>query len=147
MVDDPRAVEALQRDLDARKLEISALSCHGNPLHPNPDYAERAGTVFRSTVLAAEKLGVRQVVLFAGCPGTPDGGEYPNWVSTGWPGYFEELLEWQWEEKIIPFWTAGRGVRRRAQAYGWRSSHTRATASSTAPRCAAFGTPAARTWA
>jgi sugar phosphate isomerase/epimerase len=104
IVEDPKAVEAMQRDLDARSLEISALSCHGNPLHPNPEYAERAGAVFRKTVLAAEKLGVRQVVLFAGCPGTPDGGEYPNWVSTGWPGYFEELLEWQWEEKIIPFW-------------------------------------------
>ena len=97
----------MQRDLDARNLEISALSCHGNPLHPNPAYADRAGTVFRKTVLAAEKLGVRQVVLFAGCPGTPDGGEYPNWVSTGWPGYFEELLEWQWEEQIIPFWKEG----------------------------------------
>ena len=75
--------------------------------HPNPAYADRAGTVFRRTVLAAEKLGVRQVVLFAGCPGTPDGGEYPNWVSTGWPGYYEELLEWQWEERIIPFWKEG----------------------------------------
>jgi sugar phosphate isomerase/epimerase len=107
IVDDPRAVEAMQRDLDARSLEISALSCHGNPLHPNPAYADRAGTIFRKTVLAAEKLGVRNVVLFAGCPGTPDGGEYPNWVSTGWPGYFEELLEWQWEEKIIPFWKEG----------------------------------------
>jgi sugar phosphate isomerase/epimerase len=105
MVDDPGHVEQMKRDLDARNLEISALSCHGNPLHPNPAYAERAGDVFRKTVLAAENLGVRNVVLFAGCPGTPDGGEYPNWVSTGWPGYFEELLEWQWEEKIIPFWT------------------------------------------
>ena len=107
MVDDPGAVVEMQRDLDARNLEISALSCHGNPLHPNPEYAERAGAVFRKTVIAAGKLGVRQVVLFAGCPGTPDGGEYPNWVSTGWPGYFEELLEWQWEEKIIPFWKEG----------------------------------------
>src|SRR6185436_12411884 len=89
IVDDPKAVEAMQRDLDTRSLEISALSCHGNPLHPNPAYADRAGTIFRKTVLAAEKLGVQ------------------NWVSTGWPGYFEELLEWQWEEKIIPFWKEG----------------------------------------
>jgi sugar phosphate isomerase/epimerase len=107
IVDDPKAVETLQRDLDSRGLEISALSGHGNPLHPNPKYAERADAVFRKTVLAAEKLGVQNVVLFAGCPGTPDGGEYPNWVSTGWPGYFEELLEWQWEEKIIPYWREG----------------------------------------
>lgn len=107
MVDDPKAVETLRGDLTKHDLEISALSCHGNPLHPNPTYADRAGGVFRKTVLAAEKLGVRQIVLFAGCPGTPDGGEYPNWVSTGWPGYYEELLEWQWEERIIPFWKEG----------------------------------------
>ena len=107
MVEDPKAVEGMKRDLDKRGLEISALSCHGNVLHPNPEYSARADAVFRKTVLAAEKLGVEQVVLFAGCPGTPDGGEYPNWVSTGWPGYFEELLEWQWEEKIIPFWKEG----------------------------------------
>jgi sugar phosphate isomerase/epimerase len=107
IVEDPKATEEMKRDLDKRSLEISALSCHGNPLHPNPEYAERAGAVFHKTVIAAENLGVRNVVLFAGCPGTPDGGEYPNWVSTGWPGYFEELLEWQWEEKIIPFWKEG----------------------------------------
>jgi sugar phosphate isomerase/epimerase len=107
MVEDPKVVETMQRDLDSRGLEISALSGHGNPLHPNPKYAEQADAVFRKTVLAAEKLGVQNVVLFAGCPGTPDGGEYPNWVSCGWPGYFEELLEWQWEEKIIPYWRDG----------------------------------------
>ena len=78
IVEDPKAVEAMRDDLDRRALEISALSCHSNPLHPNPAYAERAGEVFRKTVLAAEKLEVRQICLFAGCPGTPDGSEYPN---------------------------------------------------------------------
>jgi sugar phosphate isomerase/epimerase len=107
VVDDQKAVEELQRELDKNDLEISALACHGNPLHPNPAYADRAGAVFRKTVLAAERLGVRQIVLFAGCPGTPDGGEYPNWISCGWPGYFSELLEWQWERKIIPYWKEG----------------------------------------
>jgi sugar phosphate isomerase/epimerase len=107
IVEDPKAVEAMRDDLDRRALEISALSCHSNPLHPNPAYAERAGEIFRKTVLAAEKLEVRQICLFAGCPGTPDGSEYPNWVSCGWPGYYEELLEWQWSERIIPFWTEG----------------------------------------
>ena len=107
VVDGQQGVDELQRELDKNSLEISALSCHGNPLHPNPAYAERAGAVFRKTVLAAERLGVRQIVLFAGCPGTPDGSEYPNWISCGWPGYFSELLEWQWDEKIIPYWIEG----------------------------------------
>jgi len=98
------AVETLKHDLAVHDLELSALSCHCNPLHPNPQYAERAQNVYRHTVLAAELLEVEQICLFAGCPGTPDGGEYPNWVSTGWPGYFTELLEWQWSKRIIPFW-------------------------------------------
>jgi sugar phosphate isomerase/epimerase len=100
----PSAVEALKHDLSSRGLELSALSCHSNPLHPNPAYAQRAQDVVRKTVLAAEMLGVERICLFAGCPGTPDGGEYPNWVSTGWPTYFTELLEWQWAEKVVPFW-------------------------------------------
>lgn len=104
IVSSSSAVEALQQDLSSHELEISALSCHCNALHPNPVYAERALEVYRKTVVAADKLGVKQICLFAGCPGTPDGGEYPNWVSTGWPTYFTELLEWQWAEKIIPFW-------------------------------------------
>jgi len=104
IVSDDSAVEQLNSDLAQHGLEISALSCHCNALHPNPSYAERAIAVYTNTVLAAERLGIEQICLFAGCPGTPDGGEYPNWVSTGWPGYFTELLEWQWSERIIPFW-------------------------------------------
>ena len=105
IVSDDAAVERLNSDLADHGLEISALSCHCNALHPNPAYAERAQAVYTNTVLAAERLGVEQICLFAGCPGTPDGGEYPNWVSTGWPTYFTELLEWQWSERIIPFWS------------------------------------------
>jgi sugar phosphate isomerase/epimerase len=104
IVAEQAAVDELRRDLEANGLEISALSCHANPLHPNPAYAARAQEVFRKTVIAAERLSVAQICLFAGCPGTPDGGEYPNWVSTGWPTYFTELLDWQWSERIIPFW-------------------------------------------
>ncbi len=104
IVSDPAAVARLQDDLSTHGLELSALSCHCNALHPNAAYAERAQEVYRKTVLAAEALGAEQICLFAGCPGTPDGGEYPNWVSTGWPSYFAELLDWQWEERIVPFW-------------------------------------------
>lgn len=104
IVSNDGAATILKDDVASHGLEISALSCHSNPLHPNPAYAERALQIYRKTVLAAEALEVDQICLFAGCPGTPDGGEYPNWVSTGWPSYFTELLEWQWAEKIIPFW-------------------------------------------
>jgi sugar phosphate isomerase/epimerase len=113
---DEGAIAELQRDLQAEGLELSALSCHNNALHPQPEYAGRADGIFRKTVQAASALGVQNVVAFSGCPGEP-GGSYPNWVSTPWPGYFADLLEWQWSERVIPYWSdaarfaAERGVR------------------------------------
>jgi len=110
------AIAELQSDLETAGLELSALSCHNNALHPQPEYATRADGVFRRTVEVASALGVENVVVFSGCPGEP-GGRYPNWITTPWPGYFDDLLEWQWSEQLIPYWTdaaefaAGRGVR------------------------------------
>ena len=52
----------------------------------------------------AEKLGVATVVTFAGCPGTPDGSTYPIWVTTTFPSEFAELLDWQWTQKVLPYW-------------------------------------------
>jgi sugar phosphate isomerase/epimerase len=87
-----------------RGLEISALSCHGNPLHPNPNIADRHRQDFRDTVRVAEKIGVRRVITFSGCPGDSQDSKYPNWVTCPWPPDFLRILEWQWNEKVIPYW-------------------------------------------
>lgn len=114
---DPGARADLRNDLDAADLSLAALSCHGNPLHPNRAYAARADEVFRQTVGVAAELGVEAINVFSGCPGDPDGGNYPNWICTTWPEYFGELLEWQWRERVVPYWldagayAAERGVR------------------------------------
>ena len=50
-------------------LTISALSCHGNPLHPDAATAQTDDEVFRKTVRLAEQLEVPVVVTFSGCPG------------------------------------------------------------------------------
>jgi sugar phosphate isomerase/epimerase len=55
-------------------------------------------------VLVAEKLGVRRVVTFSGCPGDSESSKYPNWVTCPWPPDFLRILEWQWGEKVIPYW-------------------------------------------
>ena len=83
---------------------ISALSCHGNPIHPNPSIAARYDEAFRKSVLLAERLGVPTVVTFSGCPGDAAASKTPNWVTTPWPPEFGELLEWQWEKIAIPYW-------------------------------------------
>ena len=84
-------------------LTISALSCHGNPLHPKSSIAMNDDEVFRKTIRVAERLGVSVVVNFSGCPGDSDTASYPNWVTCPWPPDFQEVLSWQWEKKAIPY--------------------------------------------
>jgi len=86
-------------------LTVSALSCHGNPLHPDPKVACDYDKAFRKSVTLAEQHGIPVVVTFSGCPGDADGAKYPNWVTAPWPPEFLELLDWQWEKKAIPYWS------------------------------------------
>src|SRR5688572_4431599 len=64
-----------------RGLVISALSCHGNPVHPDPARARHDDEVFRDTVRLAARLGVGVVNVFSGCPGDGPDGSQPNWVT------------------------------------------------------------------
>jgi sugar phosphate isomerase/epimerase len=103
-----RATTYRQRLADAG-LTISALSCHGNPLHPDPAIAQADDALFRQTVRLAAKMQVPTVVTFAGCPGDHAEAKHPNWITTPWPPEFLAVLDWQWEQKAIPYWTeAGR---------------------------------------
>ena len=86
-------------------LTISALSCHGNPLHPDRATAQADDALLRQTVRLASKMQVPTVVTFSGCPGDAEGATHPNWVTTPWPPEFLEVLDWQWEQKAIPYWT------------------------------------------
>ena len=85
-------------------VEICALACHGNPVHPNKAIADGYDKDFREAVLLAEKLGVDTVITFSGCPGDHEGAKLPNWVTCAWPEDYIEILNWQWEEKLIPYW-------------------------------------------
>jgi sugar phosphate isomerase/epimerase len=98
---------ARQEYMDAiasRGLILSAFSCHGNPIHPNPQTAKKADDDFRSSVRLANLTGVPVVNMFSGLPaGGPD-DKCPNWVTCPWPEDFLEILEYQWNEKAIPYW-------------------------------------------
>jgi len=105
----PERVRAFRRAVESRGLTISALSCHGNPLHPDQATAAEYDRVFRDTVRLAAELEVGVINLFSGCPGDSEGAKYPNWVTCAWPPDFERVLAWQWEHKVIPYWQeAGR---------------------------------------
>jgi len=85
-------------------VEICALAAHGNPVHPDEATAAAYDKDFRNAVLLAEKLGIDTVVGFSGCPGDSEGSKYPNWVTCPWPEDFLKIRDWQWSEKLIPYW-------------------------------------------
>jgi sugar phosphate isomerase/epimerase len=85
-------------------LEISALSCHSNHVHPKEEIRAQAARDYNQTLRLAEKLGVDTVVSFSGCPGDYEGAKYPNWVTCSWPLDYQQVLDYQWNEVLIPFW-------------------------------------------
>lgn len=98
------AVRDFKAKLSAAGLEISALSCHNNPVHPDAAIAALDRATFEKTVRVAERLGVKTVVTFSGCPGGGPQDRTPNWITAAWPPEFGTALEWQWNERLIPYW-------------------------------------------
>jgi len=83
-------------------IAISALNCSGNPVHPG-DEGRRHDEVTRKTIRLARLLAVDRVVMMSGCPGAP-GDRHANWITTEWPPEVREIVRWQWEEVLIPYW-------------------------------------------
>ncbi|GIP41019.1 xylose isomerase [Paenibacillus sp. J31TS4] len=133
LLNDESKLKAFQQAVESRGLTISALSCHGNALHPQKAIAKREHEDFLRTVDLASKLGVPVVNTFSGCPGDSDDAKYPNWPVAPWPNDYQDLLKWQWEEKIIPYWKEAaqyakdRGVKIGIELHGGFSVHTPAT--------------------
>ena len=100
----PKKLVEFKQTLADYNIKISALSCHGNPVHPIKEKADAYHKDFEQSVLLAEKLGLDRVVTFSGCPGDFPGAVNPNWVTCTWPGEFKEILQYQWEEVLIPYW-------------------------------------------
>jgi sugar phosphate isomerase/epimerase len=104
MLDDPPSLTEFKQVLADNGASISALSCHGNPLHPDRARAQHDREVSRKTILLAEKLGISVVVDFSGCPGDSPQAIAPNWVTCPWPPEYLKVLDWQWNEVVVPYW-------------------------------------------
>ena len=104
MLENAAALADFKKALSDRGFNISALSCHGNPLHPDKAQAQQFRDVSRKTILLAEKLGVRVMVDFSGCPGDSPNATAPNWVTCPWPPDYRKVLEWQWNDVVAPYW-------------------------------------------
>ncbi len=85
-------------------MELNAFSCHGNPIHPNREVAEKAHEEFVDTCRLAAQLGVKKVITFSGCAGDCPDSKYPNWVTCPWPEDFLHILDYQWNECLLPYW-------------------------------------------
>ena len=104
LLHDEKAFNEFVAAFEKHEMKISALSCHGNPVHPNKEIAKSFHDDFINAILLAEKLGVDTVVGFSGCPGDSEGSKYPNWATCAWPDDYLSVLDYQWNEVLIPYW-------------------------------------------
>ena len=105
MLNNRAALKEFKQKLADHGFTISALSSHGNPLHPDRDIARAYQETSKKTIRLAEKLEVPVVIDFSGCPGDSDKAKYPNWVTCPWPPEYLDVLAWQWEKKAAPYWS------------------------------------------
>lgn len=104
MLTDEAAYAAFQEALKRNDLEVSALSCHGNPISPNKEQAALSDRLMRDAVLLAEKMGLKTIVCFSGCAGGDEHSKYINWVTVSWPMDYPLVYKWQWDEVLVPYW-------------------------------------------
>ncbi|WP_413377584.1 sugar phosphate isomerase/epimerase family protein [Alkalihalobacillus sp. 1P02AB] len=90
--------------VQSRGLEISAFSCHGNPISPDKNFADKSHEALVKSIQLASLMDVPVVNCFSGTAGDHEGAKHPNWPVTPWPNEYGDVLKWQWEEKLIPYW-------------------------------------------
>jgi sugar phosphate isomerase/epimerase len=90
--------------IQVRGLSVSALAIHGAPLSPDKEVARRYDDQFRAACELAEQIGVERLTLFAGLPEGAAGDTTPCWVTSAWPPASQEVVRYQWEERVIPYW-------------------------------------------
>ncbi len=104
LLNDDKELQNFKDTVKKYNLEISALSAHGNMVHPDKAAAESYDEDLTKAILLAEKLGVEVVCTFSGCPGGSPEDKTPNWVTCPWPDDFTRILKYQWDEVLIPYW-------------------------------------------
>ena len=101
---DKAKLAEFKRTIAESGLEISAFSAHGNGVHPDPEVARRDTEDLENAICLAQEMGVGVVNTFSGCPGDSEDSRYPNWVTCAWPEDYLKVLDYQWNEKLLPYW-------------------------------------------
>ncbi|WP_417211108.1 sugar phosphate isomerase/epimerase family protein [Antarctobacter sp.] len=95
------AQKAFKAEFSARGLEIISLNANGNPLHPTDP---KQGADLLNTIRVAGEMGIATVCTMSGLPAGSAQDTLPNWVVSSWPPETQDILRYQWENRLIPFW-------------------------------------------
>jgi sugar phosphate isomerase/epimerase len=82
-------------------LEIISLNANGNPLHPTDS---SQGQCLKDTIRVAGEMGIKTVCTMSGLPAGSANDTTPNWVVASWPPETRQILRYQWEDVLLPFW-------------------------------------------
>ncbi|MBE6763377.1 MAG: sugar phosphate isomerase/epimerase [Ruminococcaceae bacterium] len=114
----PGAAMGQFRDLLASHgLSVSALVLATNPIHPDKARAAADHQTFADTCRLASALGTDTLVLYAGCAGDCASSKHPNFIGACQTEEDREVLTWQWERVLIPYWKSAAAI---AGSYGIR---------------------------
>jgi sugar phosphate isomerase/epimerase len=102
LLESASAREDFAGEVRAAGLEIIGLNCNGNQLHP-VDGPEQDGIV-RATIRLSGLLGLEKVCLMSGLPAASADDRHPNWIVSSWPPENRRIVEWQWRERLLPYW-------------------------------------------
>jgi len=105
LLESTEKLEAFKKALVARKMEIAALNCSGNPLDPGL-LGEAHRAAVDKTLELAKLLGVKKMVAMSGLPAANENDTIPNWITytVSWPPTLRDVAKYQWEEVAIPYW-------------------------------------------
>ncbi len=104
LLSDAKALEEFRAAFVRHNVELVCLSVHGNAVHPDKAIAKQFHDDFVDAVLLAEKVGIDTIVTFSGCPGGSPEDKTPNWATCAWPEDFLAVLDYQWNDVLIPYW-------------------------------------------
>ena len=73
-------------------------------MYPQKKLADEYHQDIIDAIDLASISGVEKIATFSGCPGDSDSAMYPNWPVSPFPEDFQTVFEWQWNEKLFPYW-------------------------------------------
>ncbi|HIY58793.1 MAG TPA: sugar phosphate isomerase/epimerase [Candidatus Tetragenococcus pullicola] len=90
--------------LDDKGLVISALSAHHNPISAKKEVAQAGDELLRKTIKLASLMNVPVVNGFSGVSAASPTDTENNWPVLPWPTNYSDSYNYQWENKLIPYW-------------------------------------------